>query len=135
MSREWKPGDLAYIGGDGEFVSFDLKSVVLIDPTSREQVERLAKALYPDSDGTSLNILVAIFTKALREFANPKPPKPDEPMGLGAVVRDDSSRAVWTAIAAMGGVDRWSCPNGERREWADLPCQITILSPGWEADQ
>jgi hypothetical protein len=63
------------------------RPLVVIDPEDAEAVERLVSLMttaevmkgYSFADGVR---------DALREFANPTPPKPDEPRGLGAVVRD-----------------------------------------------
>lgn len=79
------------------------RPLVVIDPEDREAVERLAdafdtslRAADPDyyeraelyaAEGDDLDVMQA----ALREFANPKPPRPEEPTGLGAVVEDASS--------------------------------------------
>lgn len=74
----------------------DCRPVVVIDPEDREQVERAMVAYYSQIDSTRYwsGDLPEKFTDAmqaaLREFANPTPPKPDEPTGLGAVVEDES---------------------------------------------
>lgn len=66
--------------------------LVTIDPADREQVERLCKVLVEsmhaagDMASAAKGVHPATVTMALREFAKPTPPKPDEPMGLGAVV-------------------------------------------------
>jgi hypothetical protein len=70
--------------GDRYPVAGDYRPVVVIDPEDREQVERLCSGLldihwYGNADAMQV---------ALRKFANPTPPKPDEPTGLGAVVED-----------------------------------------------
>lgn len=103
---------------------------VVIDPEDREQVERLWRAwttLAPEHRLAQDNMHAA-----LREFANPKPPKPAEPTGLGAVVedaegeryvrRDDSCPPVW--VHATGG----SLP----RSWKSLDA-VRVLSEGVSA--
>ncbi len=116
MKRDWKPGDVAMVtyGGRSEIAlvnhrpearselqfsyvrGFDMvddrevadsaRLLVVIDPEDREQVERLRQDLInsgwtPDCQADSLDDI-------FREFASPTPPKPDEPLGLGAVVED-----------------------------------------------
>jgi hypothetical protein len=69
---------------------------------------------------------------ALREFANPRDPKPDEPQGLGAVVqREDGIRWVrgergWTNLDAQGRFLNWS----NWSEVNELSPVTTVLSPG-----
>ena len=109
MSREWKPGDVAmwredtvvfrdgygdgrngarWVGAnEGEcFVDRDseLRPLVVIDPEDTSGLDRLRYLLIysgwvPQKDADALDDI-------LREFANRKPPRPDEPTGLGAVV-------------------------------------------------
>ena len=71
------------------------RPLVVIDPENREQVERLVdrlaaarfwEAIPVDEPGVSYR--TSQMQAALREFANPTPPKPAEPQGLGAVVED-----------------------------------------------
>lgn len=83
-----------------------VRPLVVIDPEDREQVERLAIAYtviasarsgdeYRAWENRSKEARARIRTElaaALREFANPTPPKPDEPTGLGAVVEDERGR-------------------------------------------
>lgn len=113
MSRDWKPGDVAVAGTASEFVGMNdnghwlwvltglvciaqpprnLRPVAAIDPADREQIDRLRDLLpidwnlyQPDDPDLGQEASDAIQA-ALREFADPKPPKPDEPLGLGAVV-------------------------------------------------
>lgn len=151
MKREWKPGDLAYVGGDGEFVNFDLKSVILIDQTSREQVERLAVAYatvesarsgdeyraWENRSAEARGRIVDSLSAALREYANPKPPKPDEPMGLGAVVETVHGE-LYVRDKATTTVAHWKRARGEesgkRHRYADLDV-VRVHSQGWEVDQ
>lgn len=109
MTREWKPGDVATWGAamgrtvvgmmdrSGHWNGVDAygdtytkrkrvspRPLLVIDPEDLEQVERLTVAVMG-----SMAVHFGDVPKmqaALREFANPKPPKPDEPTGLGAVV-------------------------------------------------
>lgn len=62
--------------------------LVVIDPEDHEQVDRLLSLYYNGVNGGYVTeALKDRFQTALREFANPTPPKPDEPTGLGAVVK------------------------------------------------
>lgn len=75
---------------------------VVIHPDDREQVERLRTALVHYYGSTS------ILQAALRGFANPTPPKPDEPTGLGAVV-EDAKGDQWVCLGNTfaNGATRW----------------------------
>jgi hypothetical protein len=76
------------------------RPLVVIDPEDRAAVERLrdlwdaahevqeGRAPSPAHKGNRGNCLQA----ALREFANPTPPKPEEPLGRYAVVIDADNR-------------------------------------------
>lgn len=113
MGREWKPGDVAMWEhrGDRELVfrflgGFDcdipewqtveggcgypregeLHRVVVIDPEDDAQVERLVRLFWDNGNDDCDD--PAAMRAALREFADPKPPKPTEPTGFGAVVED-----------------------------------------------
>lgn len=74
-----------------------IRPLAVIDPEDREQVEALIAAYV--RRGTALGYSMPsrqdadrldAMQAALREFADPKPPKPDEPLGLGAVVVDSN---------------------------------------------
>lgn len=69
------------------------RPLVVIDPESDADVARLENAL--EDQGCRVGTGVRA---ALREFANPTPPKPDEPQGLGAVVEDDGG-GLWIRTA------------------------------------
>lgn len=76
-----------------------MRRLVVIDPEDREKVERLAQAYRDDFWGTEAERVnfdhVDSLQAALREFANPTPPKPDEPIGHLAVVIDtDGNRWI-----------------------------------------
>ena len=152
MSREWKPGDaVAFtIGGqeyrgiidtDGRPYTTDkrasgrparstsIRPLVVIDPDDREQVERLARlcSSVPAEMALSATRLDAMQA-ALREFANPTPPKPDEPTGLGAVVEDADGQR-WVRVRS--GFDwRWRDDRlGEQTTWEHVPA-VTVLFEG-----
>lgn len=154
MTRDWKPGDVQVLlsmhpsrvqefaswlhnsGGVGSRVRDYAEQIaaqghgahlVVIDAEDREQVERLFRIL------ASLTHLADAerVQAALREFANPTPPKPPEPTGLGAVVEDakgdlhvrtDSEYAPW-----LGG--RYVPSVGRYRAWRDIDA-VKVLSEG-----
>lgn len=63
------------------------------------------------------------------DAALPKP-RPDEPMGLGAVVRDGEGR-VWVRIGNT--IYPWRCEGGSNfAVYADIPNPIEVLSEGVE---
>src|SRR5690348_2045025 len=87
-----------FVYGVGEFANAlpgsasarSARPLAVIDPGDREAVRRVLKlfgqqftAWTPELDSN-----VTKLQAALREFANPTPPKPEEPTGLGAVVED-----------------------------------------------
>lgn len=119
MSRQWKPGDVATFGNsvalrtekgwayrDGGVAStaHDLhrpRPLVVIDPEDREQVERLAKAVHESDHIATWHDLYRetrwqiedATQAALRSLTAPE--KPEEPLGLGAVVESaDGGRWV-----------------------------------------
>jgi hypothetical protein len=68
----------------------DARPLVVIDPEDAEAVGRLVRIMEDRAGGRGAldGSPMLDMTLALREFANPTPPKHDEPRGLGAVVRD-----------------------------------------------
>jgi hypothetical protein len=123
MAREWKPGDVAMVNnvcdpnephaiamcvlpgvtGEAHFVlpsgvkvwgsTSEARPLVVIDPEDREAVQHLAN-LFGTQPDCLANYGFDAMQAALREFANPAPPKPEEPTGLGAVVVD-SNDVTW----------------------------------------
>ena len=152
MTREWKPGTVAMLqyrnyspavalfdGGaqrwtDAEGATFDgdeddltITPLVVIDPEDDEQIERLA-ALYNSAAVQSVG--TEPLQAALREFANPTPPKPDEPTGIGAVVeavydnrfvRIDRGNKAWRRV---GDIDPSATCS-----WEDIDA-VRVLSEG-----
>lgn len=132
VSREWKPGDVAMYDGHIAFVWDDedfggdrptfvytdtdgdpcsvyaegtnARPLVVIDPEDREQVERLMPPNWHRTDEA-----LDWFQDHIRSLADPKPPKPDEPKGLGAVV-EDADGHHWVRIAR--GRYGWVPANG-----------------------
>lgn len=79
--------------------------LAVIDPEDREAVARLYD-LYASAP-TDVGLRGREFlAHALREFANPKPPKPDEPQGLGAVV-EDANGGRWIRIDEHMDCNDW----------------------------
>src|SRR5690606_604511 len=74
------------------------RPLVVIDPDDVTQTDAVLRSLkYLAMNQGVLHLTLeqlfgdeqsSLFQAALREFANPTPPKPDEPTGLGAVVED-----------------------------------------------
>lgn len=152
MAREWKAGDVAmyyddrrvmYVindDGDAYWIDSDgdmrrgasdrlVRPLVVIDPEDRKQVERFIRALDPVSE-TILPKRIDYFAAALYGFVNPKP---DEPVGLGAVVEDaqgnryvrtesDAGMSMWVRSQAPEATD-------PRYVWSELPV-VRVLSEG-----
>lgn len=125
---KWNLSPLAYA---------DVRPLVVIDPENREQVERLDALIDAGlcgKDTPKWSGPADVLQAALREFANPTPPKPDEPTGLGAVV-EDADGAKWILVYdEMGDVRLWA-PLGavatqtKWREWAEINV-ARVLSEG-----
>lgn len=106
----------------------DCAPVVVIDPEDREQVERLVASLGALSFSVWGCGAVSAMQAALREFANPKPPKPEEPTGLGAVVVDAlGGRWVRTDPGAVAWTE-WDHPV-TRAAYRNIDA-VKVLSPG-----
>lgn len=109
-----------------------IRPFVVIDPEDREQVERLVESWYAASDPTRGR--TSQMQAALRELANPQPPKPDEPQGLGAVVEDaDGERWVRWSLGEWPDRAPWRAdgPKPDHRRY-DCVSAVRILSPGVE---
>jgi hypothetical protein len=129
---------------DGSFsptkdLDLDLtRTLLVIDPADREQVERLTRLFMQGESGNYLGN-DDDMQRALRAMlAPPKPPKPEEPLGLGAVVKCDPGiyeRAwavrVWACDDFGGKAWDWydSSGNGGRCHYADIPA-VEVLSQG-----
>jgi hypothetical protein len=113
-----------------------------IDPEDREQVERLAKVMDDEfarrgwvNQSTPDPDVVDAIQAALREFANPTPPKPEEPTGLGAVV-EDAEGSLWFRMTLenqtwAGEVwqEQYGCDADRWTKWADIAA-VRVLSEG-----
>jgi len=154
----WVAGDVAYVPGigrvfaatdgiwrtpvrgtntpwrdlnDGRLPFFDIRPLVVIDPEDREQVARLLRLFDAEYGKRDERTLGEKLVDALREFANPKPPKPDEPMGLGAVV-EDADGTKW--IRHAGALAPWHRADAaaDERSWryfVDIDA-VRVLSDG-----
>lgn len=166
MSGQWKPGDVGIIGnapafyvnqnGDRFWMSpigthwrdvDPIRPLVVIDPEDREQGERLARAIHDaihkpgDFDSRtdmSREVLTDLMQSALREFANPTPPRPEEPTGLYARIEDSEGR-VWVRTATQASVwrresvnthgYRYLIPKDGCDNYADIAA-VRVLSEG-----
>lgn len=118
-----------------------LRPLAVIDYEDAEAVERLAEALYVCGltvDGAQINPTLGVeagfkagmydrVAEALREFAQPTPPKPEEPLGLGAVVEDADGRK-WLRYPGMFS-EPWSSPDLPSFKWSDIAA-VKVLSEG-----
>ncbi|MDB5716479.1 MAG: hypothetical protein JWO15_3876 [Sphingomonadales bacterium] len=156
MSREWKPGDVALVMGadekwrkclraitndgwydeDGAHDADDevhhVRPLVVIDPADRDQRQALGDSLmrhgiYNENDSCSMQ---GALGDALRSLL--APPKPPEPMGLGAVV-EDSRGEMWIRDKTTTTVNHWKRARGEdggsRYSWDHLTA-VRVLSEG-----
>lgn len=119
MSREWKPGD-------------DSRPLAVVDPEDDAQVERLVRLFWDNGNDDCDD--PAAMRAALREFADPKPTKPAEPQGLGAVVECEHRVYDWARAVRIGnGFSPWyytdSSGNGGNRAWDDIAA-VRVLSEG-----
>jgi hypothetical protein len=122
LSPRWADGD------DDECWYFpsdvaDPRPLVVIDPEDREQVEALMAAL----PAYLLDKPVSRVQDGLRSLI--ADPKPEEPLGLGAVVEDDKGR-TWVS-AYRDGRTKWVPSNGSRfpTNYDDVAA-VKVLSEG-----
>ena len=107
-----------------------LRPLVVIDPEDREQVERLALAyvrvftLGDPIEHSTVRICANQMQQALREFADPKPPKPEEPLGLGAVVETPCGKRYVRQVDGW-----WRGESHGSLNWAALDV-FRVLSEG-----
>lgn len=96
---------------------------VALDPEDREQVERLADAFGAASD-PSIG-WIDQMRAALREFANPTPPKPDEPTGDFARVLNFEGATYYRSPSGVWRRER----DDFSRSW-ELIGAVRVLSEG-----
>lgn len=133
----------------GQVINFDAWArefgFAVINPNGVGQVERLAIAYAAISSARSgdeyrawenrspeaRDRIIEDLAAALREFANPTPPKPDEPTGLGAVVEDAEGRR-WMRGSSTRGLKVWvndDALDSEWRAYRDIAA-VRVLSEG-----
>ena len=153
MSGEWKPGDVAITqfgrsvvdsgrrcdnhgskphwhhvtngGWDPLDAHPGASPLIVIDPEDREQGDELRDLIHKHG---GVMLLGSVLQAALREFANPTPPKPDEPQGLGAVVEDEDKKWVRLDTDEAGWYP--SDRAGSARCWAEFSAAVRVLSEG-----
>ncbi len=110
--------------------------VVVIYPDDRAQVEALANEYAALSSGFAelqdepWTLPAMRMRQALRALANPRPPKPDEPTGLGAVVEAINDNYF---VRVNGDEMGWA-RSGKNADaclyvWADIAA-VRVLSEG-----
>lgn len=114
-----------------------VRPLVVIDPEDRERVERLRVAYHARRRAINGSDPTSDLQAALREDADPRDPKPEEPLGLGAVVEDwDGGR--WVRSNPAGEAEWVTVNAGARglaspyRTYAQINA-VRILSDGYEA--
>lgn len=159
MKQEWKPGDVGkskqhgYIGifvNDCELHGAELQHwhnesgkwdpawddrtpLVVLDPEDREQAERLLIASWAGiRKGPASDEEIDRAQAALRSLV--APPRPEEPMGLGALVEADYSGGRGRARWARSEGHSWVCLTpgwvGELCQWSSL-VDPRVLAEGW----
>lgn len=109
------------------------RPLVVIDPEDREQVERFTHLFLSHHWGSEHQTHTDAGQAALREFANPKPPKPDEPSRIGSRV-EEANGIRYTRFSdseSHSGGD-WINEDGVRVQWSDLDA-VRVLSEGVSA--
>lgn len=101
--------------------------VVVIDPENREQVHLLTEA-FAVNEGRYSDP-VGDMQAALREFANPAPPKPEEPQGQWAVVRDEHGHR-WVRTDEYPDVPWWGLDDPGHANWEAIDVTGAPLSEG-----
>jgi hypothetical protein len=158
---DWKPGDVALATYDGKtkvylrvrrdgfdqwesqdgttLKRFEMADVarrlLVIDPESGEQIERLLLAYWENVTEPfvlSVEQKVAGLQSALRAMLEPpKPPKPDEPIGLGAVVVDgDGRRWTWAGEQDINDDRHWRQETSHLGRTYDRINAVEVLSSG-----
>lgn len=128
----------------------NVRPVVVVDPEDREQVERIYRGMWADTmdpdempqpGSTEYEEDIRALANSLREFASPKPPKPEEPKRYLSVVRLADGRRYWRWSAGdvhtghpwrlLGAVHADTEDDGNFR-WSDLDV-VEVESDGIEA--
>jgi len=134
LSTRWADGD----DDEAWFMPsqvVDHRPLVVIDPEDREQVERLTSLVFEGArkrpyEGGAVEAMQAALRSLVAD------PKPEEPVGLGAVVEDaDGRRYVRVCVGDHGGDSVAICWRGQgfvvgQTRWEDIPA-VRVLSEGW----
>lgn len=143
MTRYYRLNDGGVVWPERKYIACGMerkggKQVVVIDPEDREQVARLQRLWWrmwgnegamTNADGTVGGHYIDKAQAALREFANPTPPRPEEPMTFGAIVEDRDGRH-WVRVApAMDALPCPWCSGKDECEWSDIDA-VRVLSEG-----
>lgn len=122
--------EFAYVTGGFDMVGelaegYAARPLLVIDPEDREQVERLAKAVWdrpPNEDGADA------FQNALRSLLSP--PTPEEPTRDGALIACELSGRPGRAVLLAGS---WTFYGQHLRDhsahWGDFDA-VEVLSEG-----
>lgn len=115
------------IGGKvSDRVVNDVRRLAVVDPEDRVQVDSLVH-LFESARGDSLFMSDNDHLQAaLREFANPTPPKPAEPTGKYAEVEDARG---WLYFRDPNGMWRLADNVTMPRRWSDIDA-VGVLSEG-----
>lgn len=162
MKREWQPGDVALVKNEWNVwnvaictfrpdrpgwwwrygvaeswspIVADARSLAVIDFADREQVAVLMGHFSRECGDIFGADGVTFMQAALREFANPTPPKPEEPQGLGAVV-ETIRGDLFIRDKTTTTVAHWKRARGEdagaRYKYRDLSV-VKVHSAGWSS--
>lgn len=132
----------------GDWEVSAVRPLVVIDPEDREQVERLVGGLMNvnfwsviPAEAEGITHRTGQMQAALREFADPRPPKLEEPTDLGAVVEDEEGVLWVRAGDSHGGrlSDNWrrvvtQGDDGWWSEWRNIAA-VRVLSEGVQAGE
>lgn len=100
-----------------------IRPLLVIDVEDHAQVHHLATAFARERERINGN--AAAMASALQLLLGP--PKPPEPVGLGAVVKDAQGRR-WTRIDSNDGRP-WHCGGSFPTRWAEIAA-VDVLSEG-----
>lgn len=118
----------AFYDAGGEVT--DARPLVVIDPENLGDVGRLVEAYVAamSARGRVGRGPMLTMQAALREFATPTPPRPEEPQGLGAVV-EDAEGDRWVLYTNPRNDAPW-CNGCASVDYADIAA-VRVLAEGW----
>jgi hypothetical protein len=156
MGREWKPGDVAmvtaynhpepyrayYCGRDETWRKCDSTAFCVDQPMTLHPLvvidlpdgalagwPVLIHALKVAREKTGFRMIFdGLIDQIEAQTADPTPPKPNEPTGLGAVVWDAGTR--WTLAVRIPGSFPWVGEHGGVRGWNEFSDAVEVLSEG-----